>query len=103
MLSQSPALRQCAREDSAEALAHPPRRLRRPDGGCAVHANFSSPSVLLPPSPSNDIAERVEVLVALGQLVVSTRASAERLAAPLVATRGEIDRATSGIVVSEEL
>lgn len=52
----------------------------------------------LPPAPPPEIAERVDVLAALGQLIVATRAAAARIAAPLVATRGEIEGFVTDIV-----
>lgn len=38
-----------------------------------------------------DLAQRVSVLAALGQLIVGVRADAAELAAPLLATRDEIE------------
>lgn len=57
-----------------------------------IAAGGQAPELFLPPAPPAEVTERVEVLVALGQLIVATRAAAERLAAPLLATRGEVEQ-----------
>jgi ribonuclease D len=57
----------------------------------AVKTGIEGPELFLPSPARPDLAARVEVLGALGSLVVSVRASAAKIAAPLVATRDEIE------------
>ncbi len=57
----------------------------------AVVAGDVAEEIFLPTPGRPDLVSRVEVLGSLGQLVVSVRASAAKLAAPLVATRDEIE------------
>ncbi len=57
----------------------------------AVARGESAPEMNGPASPRMDLLERVEVLGALGALLVSTRSNAARLASPLLATRAEVE------------
>ena len=65
-----------------------------------VQGAESAPEVTLPPAPPPEVADRVEVLGSLGQLIVSTRAAASQLASQLVATRGEIESFMTDVVLS---
>jgi ribonuclease D len=67
-----------------------------------VHDAESAPEVTLPPAPPPEVADRVEVLGSLGQLIVSTRAAASQLASQLVATRGEIESFMTNVVLDRE-
>ncbi len=67
------------RSDQADALLAAVRR-----GEDAPELNGSAP-------PRLELLARVEVLASMGQLLVSTRAGAARLASPLLATRSEIE------------
>lgn len=66
-----------------------------------VAAGEAEPEVTLPPAPPADVTDRVEVLASLGQLVVASRAAAARLAAPLLATRAEVEAFLTGAVLGE--
>ncbi len=57
----------------------------------AVARGEAAPEMNGASSPRPDLLERVEVLGALGQLIVSTRSNSARLASPLLATRSEIE------------
>jgi ribonuclease D len=71
-----------------------PDRLRGSDldglAAAIAAAADDPPLTLAPPTPAR-IAARLEVLGPLGQVLVSARAAAASLAAPLVATREEIE------------
>jgi len=69
-------------------------RMRDGEAGAvlaAVSAGLDAPEVHLPQSISPEIAARLSVLGTLGQLVVGVRAEAANLAAPLLATRDEVE------------
>lgn len=57
----------------------------------AVRRGLDAPEVLLAQPVSPDIAARLPVLGAIGQLVVGVRAEAASLAPPLLATRDEVE------------
>ena len=92
------------KDASAMAASRAAERLR-PDQArallAAVARGEAAPEVNGRPSPRQDLLERVEVLGALGQLVVSTRANAARLASQLLATRGEIEAFLLGALAGE--
>ncbi len=57
----------------------------------AVARAMTAPLIELPQPPRPDLAQRLAVLGALGQLLVAVRADAAGLAAPLIATRDDVE------------
>ena len=68
----------------------------------AVGRGVAAEPLPLPPAPRSELAARLDVLVSLGQLVVAVRAEAAGLAAPLLATRDEIEAYMAGCVTGED-
>lgn len=67
-----------------------------------VREGEAADEVFMPPAPPPEVADRVEVLGSLGQLIVSTRAAASQLASQLVATRGEIEGFLTDVVLGRD-
>ena len=57
----------------------------------AVARGLAAPQIDLPRPVRPDLAERLSVLGAIGQLMVAVRADAAALAAPLIATRDDVE------------
>lgn len=57
----------------------------------AVGRGIDAPEIPLPQAVNPELAQRLGVLGSLGQLIVGVRAEAAQLAAPLLATRDEIE------------
>jgi ribonuclease D len=68
----------------------------------AVRAGAELPPVGLGPSPPADAAERIGVLVSLGQILVAVRAEAAHLAPVLVATREEVEAYLASVVRADD-
>ena len=76
-------------------------RLREPDIRAlvdAVREGLDAPSLHLPAGPPPETAARLDTLGALGQILVGARAGAAGLAAPLLATRDEIETYLAAVV-----
>jgi len=67
----------------------------------AVARGEQAPEITGPPPPPPDVADRVDVLAALGQLMVGVRAGAARLAAQLLATRGEVEAFMTALLTGQ--
>jgi ribonuclease D len=64
----------------------------------AVQAGMEAQPIHLPAGPPPEMAARLDTLGALGQILVGARAGAAGLAAPLLATRDEIEAYLAAVV-----